>query len=383
MEVTVEEAKRDIKILYEKGHRESILLLGPAGVGKSVMVKELAEELAEEQNREFIDYSDDVLDEILRNPDKYFVYCDIRLTEVEPADLIGIPREHNGYVTYRPLGWGRALSVCPGILFLDEITNVQRLDVQAAMYKLLLDRKVGFVKLHKDVLVVAAGNRPEDSALAVPLPAPAINRVLKLTIRPPKLEEWMEWMYRKYGNDWDQRVLGFLKKFSQYFLQKPEAETLDQFATPRKWTNLALISHKIPMDVLEAIVEGEVGKEAATHFMAFIKINIPELEEIIRHPEIYLKLDSEQRYFVIVQMSSFLMSEMRKQNVDLNALLKKLKRFFLTLLNNDKENLMLLLSLLPYEDRFNLVKQMTFDKELDEIPNIVIQVHSKWLKYKA
>ena len=381
MEVTVEEAKRIIEKLYEEGHRESILLLGPAGTGKSVMVRELAEGLAEKLNREFIDYSDDILDQILSNPSKYFVYCDIRLTEVEPADLIGIPREHNGYVTYRPLGWGRALNACPGVLFLDEITNVQRLDVQAAMYKLLLDRKVGFVKLHRDVLVVAAGNRPEDSALAVPLPAPAINRVLKMTIRAPKLEEWVEWMYRKFGNDWDQRVLGFLKKFSQYFLQRPESETLDQFATPRKWTNLALISHKIPENYLEVIVEGEVGKEAATHFIAFTRIEIPDLEEIIKHPEMYTKLNDEQRYFVAVQMSSYLVNQIRNK-ADLKALLKKTKRFFLTLLDKDRENLMLLVSLMPFEYRYCLTKTMTYDEDLDQIPDLIIQVHSKWSEFK-
>jgi hypothetical protein len=95
------------------------------------------------------------------DPDKYFVYVDLRLTECEPSDLIGIPRDVDSSVQYKPLMWARCLSRSAGVLFLDELTNLQRPDVISACYKLLYDRKAGFTAFHEDVLVVAAGNTPE------------------------------------------------------------------------------------------------------------------------------------------------------------------------------------------------------------------------------
>ena len=87
--------------------------------------------------------------------------------ECEPSDLLGIPKEVNGAVSFRPLLWARCLSKCAGLLLLDELTNVSRPDVISASYKLIFDRRAGFVKFHEDVFIIACGNRPEYSAVRV------------------------------------------------------------------------------------------------------------------------------------------------------------------------------------------------------------------------
>ena len=43
--------------------------------------------MAKKLNKEFIDYSDDVAEKIMEDPNKYFVFNDFRLTEIEPSDL--------------------------------------------------------------------------------------------------------------------------------------------------------------------------------------------------------------------------------------------------------------------------------------------------------
>jgi MoxR-like ATPase len=370
VEVSVVKAKELIKTLYMAKDRESILLLGPAGIGKSEVVKLAAIEIANELGKEFVEYNDDLADELLSNSDKYFVFVDIRLTEVEPSDLIGFPREEDGCVVYKPLKWGRVLQRCAGILFLDEITNVQRLDVQAAMYKLLLDRKVGFVPLNKDVLVIAAGNRPEDSSIAVQLPAPAINRVKRIKCKAPTLDEWINYMNMTY-NDWDRRVAGFLKRFSQYFIQTPDPETLEQFATPRKWTKLALISHKLTENELEVVADAEVGPEAAAHFMAFVKIKIPEISEILKNPRIFAELEEEQKYFAVVQMSSDLYHRLsKKQNI-----VPAYRRMLLHLNDNDHEMLTLLIMLLPWEYRVRLLEQCDEHDDLTSIVDTLADIY--------
>jgi len=351
MEITPEQAKRILRTLYKKEDKESALLLGPIGIGKSELIRQFAEETAKELKKEFIDYSDDNLNKILESPEKYFVFVDIRLTEIEPSDLIGIPRDSNEHVIYKPLGWGRALSKAAGVLFLDEITNVQRLDVQAAMYKLLLDRKVGFIKLNRNVLVAAAGNRPEDSTIANMLPAPAINRVRRFKIRSPTLDEWIEYMNRY--DSWDRRVAGFLKRFSQYLIsQRVDQETLEQFPSPRKWTHLALVSENLDLEDLEVISDAEVGPEAAAHFMAFVKTKIPDLNKIIKKPELYNNLEEEQKYFCVVQMSSKIFNEIKENKFDA----KKYRKFLGNLYKRDREGLTLMAFLMPFKERSKLVK---------------------------
>jgi len=296
--------------LYRAGaanrQRLSVLCLGPPGVGKSMTVYALAQRLAREAGKEFVDYSDDVAEDCLRQPDKYFVLCDLRLTECEPSDLIGIPRTVNDATHYVPLLWARVMSRCAGILFLDELTNVQRPDVITASYKLVLDRKAGFTPFHKDVMVVAAGNAPEHSAVATMLPTPLVDRLLVLYIDPPTVDGWAKWMSRTYGDEWDRRAYAFLKRFEAegYLLQVPrKVETLHNYPTPRSWTATSLLLHRGvgDDDALAGLLGGEVGQK----FAAFCAVNI-DVRELIAHPELFAQLDLDGRYMASVMLGTWL-----------------------------------------------------------------------------
>lgn len=291
--------------------KTSVLLIGAPGVGKSTLVREAAEEMAEKLGKKFVQYSDDVAFEVLDRPEEYFVYVDLRLTEIEAADLSGIPRDVDGAVTYKPLLWARVLSKANGVLFLDELTNENDPNKLAAAYKILLDRSAGFIRFSDGVFIVAAGNSPEHSSVANQLPAPLINRLLVLEVSAPTVDEWRQWLIDNYGDEWDVRTYAFLKAFEadNYLLRTPEdPETLRNYPTPRSWTKLALLL-KRGFDSPE-IIEGLIGPEVGARFRAFIKSRV-DLDSLIAKPELWNTLKLDQKYMAALMLSTWATKNMK------------------------------------------------------------------------
>ncbi|MGC8936545.1 MAG: hypothetical protein ACP5KV_04180 [Candidatus Methanomethylicaceae archaeon] len=285
--------------------RPAVLLLGPPGIGKSMTCWSLAKRIAESMGKQFIDYNDDEAQKILAEPERYFVFNDFRLTEVEPSDLIGVPRETDGSTRFSPLLWARCLSKTAGLLLLDELTNVQRPDVITAAYKILFDRKAGYVRFHDDVFIVACGNRPEHSAVASMLPTPLISRMIVIDIDPPTVDEWADWMNKTY-DDWDKRCYAFLRRFEdeQYLIRVPKStETLDAYPVPRTWTYLATLMAKGVSDPYT--VKGLVGYEVGTKFLAFLDVNV-DIDELIARPELFDELGFDAKYMVAVLLGNWI-----------------------------------------------------------------------------
>lgn len=372
MEISPNEAKQLIKRLYLRGSKEPVLLIGDVGIGKSVCVREAAEEIAKELGKEFVVYNDDVALKVLKDPDKYFVFVDFRLTEVEPSDLIGIPRDirtgilkrDTGAIVYKPLLWARVLSKVDGLLFLDEITNVQRPDVQSTMLKIVLERKAGFIDFAKGVYIVSAGNSPEHSSIANYLPAPFVNRVIIVNIQSPTIEEWVEWMNTTFGDGWDKDVGAFLMRFPEYFSMKPDdIELLQPFAKPRTWTKLALNTvNETDVEYLNVLASGLVGLEAATSFVTFKKFDIPELEELNDDPDKVYSLQESEKYLLARELAGRIMGNYNT-----------VRKLLLWLVEHDKELLMTALVLIPKSARIRILRIFKADEELKVVYDVAVE----------
>ena len=329
----------------------SILFIGAPGVGKSYGVLKGAKLRAQKANKKFVQYAfnhrldtnqrlgddllaNDLLLDIFDNPDKYFIFVDLRLTTVEPVDLQGkmedvqikTNRQTIEYTITKPPLWAVLLSMCEGVLFLDELLDVQRPDVKSASYQLLLDKMAGNVKFNDNVLVVAAGNNSEVSCLSSGLSLPQARRLRIFTIKPPAVKEWQAFMDETYVNknkNYDRSVLLYLTKYKDALLKLPveemsggnisdviyKSETTEPFPTPDAWTHLALGLYtkeyeKEGVDLSE-FISSYIGEQEGRTFELFYKELISiDIDEILKNPEGVNKLNWNQKAAVISQMAS-------------------------------------------------------------------------------
>jgi len=169
-----------------------VCFLGAPGIGKTVCVKEAARNIAARLGRVLIDFNeferldeprrDRFLQEAVNSGGPFFI-VDLNMLTHEPMDFSGKPVEslallyNDGVIEKRitaflPTAWVPYLQEYPGILFIDEVTNIRRPDLMSVMLKIVGEHKVGYSYLHPAVMIVLAGNRPEQSFLATGLPEP-------------------------------------------------------------------------------------------------------------------------------------------------------------------------------------------------------------------
>lgn len=277
MEVNLAQAKDLAKACGRILH--TCNLISSPGLGKSAILKEIAREW----NLKVID---------------------IRLTEYDPTELNGFPFILNpndppelvkaGHVPmntfptiHDPIpegykGW---------LIVLDEFPSAA-LAVQAAAYKLTLDRMVGSHKLHPNCLIFTAGNKATDKAIVNRMSTAQQSRMSTLMIRAC-LDTWLEWANRADATKWgqiDHRVRSFLR-WKPELLHDFNPNHADlTFPCPRTWeftSNLALGNkwEKIDMQYLP-LLAGTVGHGAARQFHAFTEIfnDLPTIENIITDP---------------------------------------------------------------------------------------------------
>lgn len=353
--------------LTNKLEPKTLLLLGAPGIGKSTAVREAGELIAKSLNKKFVVYSDNYADKILNSPSDYFVFVDIRLSEVEPTDLIGIPRDYKDYVMFKPLLWAYVLSKVPGILFLDEFTNIQRPDIQSVAFKIVYDRMAGFIRFGNDVLIVAAGNTPEYSSLASNQPAPLINRLLILEIMEPTVDDWYKWMNETYQNKWEKAVYMYLKAYQDDFISIPEnEEALENFPTPRSWTGLALTLKIINIEdktLLREIIKGYLGEAIGNKFYEFYTAELPMAKNILENPSSLLNYrDNMDKIYAITLAISYHIANMGMYGVIKNR--KKIVSLMKVIYKNFGAELLIMFLRLVLESEVGYIILAMLVKEL-------------------
>jgi len=253
-------------------------------MGKSAMVASIAKEY----NLELIDH---------------------RLSTSAPEDLSGLPHFlPDGTATFAPFDTfpTEDTPVPPGkdgwMLFLDEFNSASKM-VQAAAYKLVLDRMIGLKKLHPRVALVAAGNKSTDRAIVNPISTAMQSRLIHLEM-DLSFDEFMEDV--ALAQQWDSRIVAYLnyKKSALHDFRPDHNEKT--FASPRTWEFMnKLIKGNAVLDSDAALYAGAITSGVAVDFIQFTKVyaSLPRFVDIVRSPDtIGVPTDSATRWATITHL---------------------------------------------------------------------------------
>ncbi|RST19765.1 AAA family ATPase [Streptomyces sp. WAC04770] len=263
-----------------------VLLWGEPGIGKTAALTQLAASL------------------------------DLPLTTViasvhEPSDFSGLPvvgddpAEHG--IPMAPPDWAvRLVRAGRGLLFLDELSTAPPA-VQAALLRLVLERRIGSLQLPPGVRIVAAANPRSSAAGGWELSPPLANRFVHL--------QWAhdhEVVVRGLGGTWPRTTLprldpdrlpeavefarravcGLLAARPTLVHRMPTTETRrgGAWPSPRSWDmTLNLIAFSVAAgssrDVLSLLVRGTVGDGPGLELLASLdRMDLPDPEELLADP---------------------------------------------------------------------------------------------------
>jgi hypothetical protein len=270
-----------------------VYLSSSPGIGKS----DITRQLANKHNLELIDH---------------------RLTHLDPLDFMGMPytkTNERGEVAagFAPVGiFPLDTTEIPKgkegfLLFLDEFPSGTP-SVQAAAYRLLLDREVGQHKLHPNTIIIGAGNLITDRAIVNRLGTATQSRLLHLEIRAD-IESWITWAN---DNHIDHRIRAYLNHRPENLHKFNPNHNDKTFSCPRTWYFLSKLIEDIDSkDLMNflPLLAGTIGQGVAREFVTYTEIykNVPTYTEIISSPEtIYIKKEPAIQWALVYMVANFL-----------------------------------------------------------------------------
>ena len=214
-------------------------------------------------------------------------YVDVRALLLDPVDLRGIPwRDSADRTRWAPPAFLPPAND-PGrwLINLEELPSAVPM-VQAALYQLVLDRKVGEYELPEGAALIACGNRESDRGVVHRMPTPLASRFVHLEIRVDA-EDWCAW---GASNGIAAEVLFFIQ-LEPTLLHHFDPQSKEKaFPCPRTWhfaSNLVHRRNGLDPAAERALFRGTIGEAAAVEFAAFLKVwrELPHPRAVIGDPE--------------------------------------------------------------------------------------------------
>lgn len=219
-------------------------------------------------------------------------------------------------------------------LFFDEFNSATKM-VQAACYKIMLDRMIGQLKLHERCAIACAGNLDSDRAIVNNLSTAMQSRLIHIEMIH-SFPEWYEDV--ALAQKYDERITAYLNyKQDDLYDFKPDHQE-KTFASPRTWEfmNKLLKDKKFEYKTLNdgsqvfemqektALYAGTITSGVAANFVAFCALQkeLLTIKDVLADPDGAPVPDMPQRKWIITM---HLLGHLNKDNFDKIA--KYIRRF--------------------------------------------------------
>ena len=260
------------RYLNDNTRRRTTFLRGPSGIGKSEVVFQTSQLLAE-------------------HVPNWKGVIDLRLAQMEPTDLRGIPHVVEGRTHWARPDFLPADGA--GILFLDEITSAPP-SVQAAAYQLCLTPED--FGIPDTWMVIAAGNRKTDRGVTFNLAAPLQNRMCDIEVSTT-IDDFTA---HAIGRGIRPEILSLLQEFEPTGDIKP-------FPSPRSWFAAShVVDLDLPTQDRVELIKGDIGEEAAMIFETHLRVweSMPRIEDILQGKDVALPKEMNVRYCVAMGLAT-------------------------------------------------------------------------------
>lgn len=242
------------------------------GMGKSTIVRSIANEYGLKVIDHRVSTSSPV--DFSGLPDFYTDEDGIRRAGFTPFDIFPVAgtKVPKGYD-----GW---------MMFLDEFNSGQK-NVQAAAYKLILDRMNGQYPLHDKVVMALAGNLATDRAITNMLSTAMQSRVIHIEMIID-FDEWLKDV--AIPEQYDRRIIGYLSyKKSNLMDFRPEHNE-KTFCCPRTWefANRLIRNHEgDDLSAKQPILGGTITSGVAADFVTYSKVYLDmiKVQDVLRSPK--------------------------------------------------------------------------------------------------
>lgn len=227
---------------------------------------------------------------------------DLRLSQMEPTDLRGIPCERNDKTHWLAPSFLPAEGTAGFILF-DEITSAPP-SIQAAAYQYILDRCMGEHKIPDGWMIIAAGNLTSDRGVTFQMAAPLLNRMCEIEVTTV-LDDWLNYAIVAGVRP---EVLSFLKDRPD-LLHKFDGKSanIEPFPSPRSWFAVSdSMELDLPPDDRVEMFRGDVGFEAASTFETHLRLyeSLPRIDDILAGKPVKVPEDMSARYCVAMGIAA-------------------------------------------------------------------------------
>jgi MoxR-like ATPase len=226
--------------------RRASMLWGTRGVGKSSIVRQVAEHFG-------------------------IPLVDLRLTTIEPVDIRGAiyADDRLAKTVWFPPEFLPTLDQPEGILFLDELTAAdQRLQISA--YSLILDRRVGNYRLPDGWAVIAAGNASFHGAVSHDMGTALADRMFHFNVQTV-IEAFLS---HALDHGFAPEVMAYLKVRPDR-LDDTQSQLANDYligASPRGWEDISnVLKSGISDQGKRLFVQGRIGAANAAEFFGVLR----------------------------------------------------------------------------------------------------------------